>query len=117
MTYHVSKKEHIQSLCSKFPECVIEKLMCHTSILDREYGANRNCLESGGYALVAETAEDLQTIRGTIDYETHLCEWAEAIGENGEYISALYLMNDDYTILVLMPTAVAPKAIWPELEE
>lgn len=117
MLHKVQKIGQIQFLRSTLPECVIQTLMRHTSILNREYGANRNCLESGGYALVAETAKDVLAIRSTINYDTHPCEWAEAIGENGEYISALYLLNDDYTILVLVPTAIAPNAILCELED
>lgn len=117
MLYQVHKTEQIQLLRSTFPECVIQALMRHTSILDREYGANRDCLESGGYVLVAETAEDILSMKGIIDYDTHPCEWARAIGKDGEYIEALYLMNDDYSILVLMPTAIAPNAILCELED
>lgn len=117
LLYQVNQKGTIPSLCSTLPECVIQELLRHTSILDREYGANRNCSESGGYALVAETAEDIATVRATIDYENHPCEWAETIGENSEYISALYLLNDDYSILVLVPTSIAPDAILQELED
>lgn len=117
MLYQVNQKCTIPSLCSALPECVIQELLRHTSILDREYGANRNCLESGGYALVAETAEDIVTVKAIIDYENHPCEWAEVIGENNEYISALYLLNDDYSILVLMPTAIAPDSLQKELED
>lgn len=117
LLYHVHQTQQIQTLRSKLPECVTQELMRHTSILNREYGANRNCKESGGYVLVAETAKDILSIKGIIDYDTHPCEWAEAIGEKGEYISALYLMNNDYSVLVLVPTAAAPAAILRELEE
>lgn len=117
MLYKVNKKGIIASLRSILPDCVIQELLRHTSILDREYGANRDCLESGGYVLVAETVEDILTIKSIIDYDTHPCEWAEAVGKNDEFVKALYLLNDDYSILVLVPTAIAPNAILCELED
>lgn len=117
LLYLVSQTQQIQTLRSTFPECVTQELMRHTSILNREYGANRNCLESGGYVLVAENTKDILSIKATIDYDTHPCEWAEAIGKKDEYVSALYLLNDDYAILVIVPTAAAPDAILRELED
>ena len=117
MLYRIGTQREIPSLCSQAPPCVAKELLRCIAALDREYGADRNYMASGGYALVAETIEDVQAIQSTIDYDTHPCEWAEFIGEDNEYISVLYLMNDDYTIQVLVPTAIAPKAILRELEE
>lgn len=117
MLYRVGTQREILSLRSKLPEYVIRELLRCTITLDSEYGANRDYLKYGGYTLIAETTEDVQTIKNTIDYDSHPLEWAEAIGENGEYISALYLLNDDFSIVILLPSAIAPEAIWTEVEE
>lgn len=117
MLYRIGTQKEILSLRSKLPECAIGELLRCTAVLDAEYGAERDNLKSGGYTLIAETAEDVQTIKNTIDYDIHPCEWAEIIGKNNEYISALYLLNDDFSVVVLLPSAVAPEAVRKELEE
>jgi len=68
-----------------------------------------------GYSLIAETADDLASIREIIDFDTHPCEWADRLDE--EYLSALYLLNDEFSIVVFMPVTVAPPALLSELED
>ena len=72
-------------------------------------------MESGGYSLIAETLEDVNQIRAIIDFEQHLPEWVDRL--DGDYLSALYLLNDDYSIVVFMPTAIAPETLLHELED
>ena len=79
MLYRIGTQREIPSLRSKVLECVTKELLRCIATLDREYGADRNYMESGGYALVAETAGDIRAIQSTIDYDTHPCEWAQFI--------------------------------------
>ena len=50
-----------------------------------------------------------------IDLNTHPCEWADRLDD--EYLSALYLLNDDFSVVVFMPITVAPPALLKELED
>ena len=72
-------------------------------------------MEVGGYSIIAETEEDISRFKH-INLHTRQPEWATFIGNTG-YISALYIMNNDFSIMVFMPLAITPTIIRKELEE
>lgn len=115
MLYRIGTVKEIDDIRNKFPEAVIEQLHYCTKTLDDDYGADRDYLQSGGYSMLAESKEDLADIQPIIDFETHPCEWADRL--DGEFLSALYLMNDDYSIVVFMPIAIAPSTLLSDLED
>lgn len=117
MLYRIGTQKEIPSLQARLPECAAKELLRCTAVLDVEYGAERNYIESGGYTLILEDAKDLAELRKVINYDTHPCEWANRIGETGEYISVLYLLNDDFSVVVLLPSDFAPNAILNDLED
>ena len=45
---------------------------------------------------------------------SHFPEWVEKVDR---YAAALYLLNDDFSVVLFVPLAIAPKAILNELEE
>ena len=115
MLYRIGAVKEIEFIRTEFPAEVMRKLYHCTAILDEAYGANRNYLQSGGYSLIAETNDDISGIREIIDFDTHPCEWADRL--DGDFLSALYLLNDDYSIVVFMPIAIAPPTLLSELED
>ena len=115
MLYRIGTVKEIDAIRNKFPEAVIEQLHYCTKTLDDDYGADRDYLQSGGYSLLAENEQDLVNIKPIIDFDNHPCEWADCL--DGGYLSALYLMNDDYSIVVFMPIAIAPPTILSDLED
>lgn len=117
MLYRVGTTKELPVLKSCLPERVYSEVLRGVAILDGEYGADRDYLESGGYSLIAETEDDILAVKKIINYEEHLCEWATTIGRDTGYISALYLLNDDYSIMLYMPKDIAPESIWTELED
>ena len=117
MLYRIGTEHEVVTLESKLPNRVYDVLFTYTAILDREYGSERNYLQSGGYSLVAETKEDVAVLKKIIDYDTHPCEWLNRLGKDGSYIAAMYLLNDDYSITLFMPLSIAPEAIINDLEE
>ena len=104
-------------VASRLPEHVVTELFQGVMVLDAEYGEDRDYFSCGGYSLIAETADDVTQLKQIIDYDTHPCEWATRIGKDTGYLSALYLLNDDFGIMVYMPTAIAPDAILRDLED
>lgn len=114
MLYRIGTVHEIPRVESRLPACVRKELLHSTSVLDEAYGADRNYLQSGGYSLIAETEEDREAIRSVIRFESHSCEWAD---RHGDWVAALYLMNDDFSIVVFMPVAIAPVEIKNELED
>ena len=117
MLYMVGTERETDALESKLPKRVFHELVHSIAILDREYGENRDYREHGGYSLVVETAEDVERMRAYIDFDVHPCEWAVKIGPDSGYLCALYLMNDDYSVMAYMPLSVAPDAILQDLED
>ena len=115
MLYRIGTVKEIRPLYGRFHEDVIEQLHYCTRTLDAAYGADRDYLQSGGYSLIAETADDLAGVQKIIDFNTHPCEWADHLG--GDYLSALCLLNDDFSVVVFMPIAIAPDTLRKELED
>ena len=115
MLYRIGTVKEIEAVKTKFPSAVIQKLHHCTSVLDEAYGEDRDYLQSGGYSLLAENEQDLAAIKPIIDFDTHPCEWADRIGD--DYLSALYLLNDNFSIVVLMPVAIVPPTILSDLED
>ncbi len=114
LLYRIGTASEIPMLSCRLPELVKEKLLHYVSVLDAEYGTTRDYLKIGGYAVIAETSNDVAELRSIIDYDSRLCEWVSEIGN--DYLSALYLLGDDYSIVVIMPVDVAPKVLLNELK-
>ncbi|MGV8980530.1 hypothetical protein [Clostridium sp.] len=90
------------------------------TILDDNYGDTRNGYHDlGGYVIVAEIAEDVETIKELIDFGYTLPEYVDLIAcLNGEsYTSSLMLLSSDYSINLLIPHSLTPKELLIYLEE
>ena len=117
MLYRIGTKSELPKIAGRLPERVMTEVFQGVMILDEEYGQERDYLQSGGYSLIAETSDDVAQLRQIIDVDTWPCEWATRIGRDTGYLSALYLLNDDFAIMVYMPISIAPEAILNDLED
>ena len=116
MLYRVGTKKELSTLPCVLPEKVYAELLRGLAILDAEYGAERDSLLIGGFSLIAENREDVSQIKNYVDYDRHPPEWVTKISTTG-YLSALFIMNNDFSIMVYLPVTIAPEAIKKELEE
>ena len=116
MLYTIGTTNELSLLPAHLPEQLRTEILTGLVVLDAEYGESRNYLESGGYSVIAETVEDIPGLKAIIDYEKHPCEWATKIGKTG-YISCLFILNNDYSIMAYLPQAIAPTEIITELED
>lgn len=114
MLYRIGTGREIAALQGTFSPAVIAHLQYCIDILDDAYGVDRDYLQYGGYSLLAETSDDIPGIREILDLDKHPCEWVKRL--DGEYLSALYLLNDDYAVVVFLPVALAPLTLLNELE-
>lgn len=117
MLYKIGTTRDLDALLLSLPECVMTELARELTVLDREYGEDRNWRESGGYSVIVETQEDLRELAAIVDTETHPCEWASCLSRNSDWLCALFLFGDDFSIKVFMPVTIAPNAILKDLEE
>jgi hypothetical protein len=116
MLYRIGLVSEISTLPSSIPKQVRTEITQGLVVLDCEYGSDRDYIESGGCSILIENADDLDQLKAIVDYDKHPCEWATRIGRTG-YSSALFIMNDDYSILIYIPIEICPDAILSELED
>lgn len=116
MLYTIGTAHELALLPYHLPEELVTEVLTGLVVLDAEYGESRNYYESGGYSVIAEDIEDIPGLKAIIDYEKHPCEWATRIGRTG-YISCLFIVNNDFSIMLYLPLAFAPTAIINELED
>ena len=116
MLYTLGTANELSLLPSHLPQKLLMEVLTGLVVLDAEYGESRNYYESGGYSVIAETVEDIPGLKAIIDFEKHPCEWATRIGKTG-YISALYILNNDFSIMVYLSLAICPTAIINVLED
>lgn len=115
MLYKVGTKKEVLTLLKHLPDRVLTEVFQGVVVLDAEYGEDRNYLESGGYSIIAETSDDISKVTEIIS-NNHPCEWATRISNTG-WTSVLYIINDDFSIMVYAPENILPSELINELED
>ena len=110
--------KHLKEInkADKLPKEVQENIEGILSILDEEYGADRDQYkDNGGYVIVVEDESDFQIIKekAHINVDDVIVEYVDKIERNNEkvYTSSLILCNSDYSISLIMPFEITPKNI------
>ena len=116
MLHRIGHKKDVYSCGSTFPRRALQEVYTGLMILDEEYGYDRNWELEGGYSILAETAEDVAAIKQYVDFDKHPPEWVTSISYT-KIISALFILNNGYSIMVYMPQEVAPQSLLSELED
>ena len=71
----------------------------YLSVLDENYGQNRNVYEDdGGFAIIVEDESDLQEASEYVNMETDIYEYIEEINEH--YLVILKLCNNEFSIMI-----------------
>lgn len=104
MLYKMGTKAEMSTLPSYLPERVKSEILRGVCMLDSSVG---------GYSLLAETKEDVEAALYEINGP---CEWATRIGSTG-YMSALYLLSNEFSIMLYLPISAATKSLLTELED
>ena len=113
MLYRIRSVQDIQSLPMPLPQAVRDELLRSTAILEYEYGPIREDGD-GGISIIVPEKDDLEELRGIIDYTVHPPEWVML---SQGYAIAMYLQNNEYTVTVYLPMEITPKEILDEMEE
>lgn len=117
MLYRVGTLSEWVALEGIFHHNILEELKTYIDILDLEYGLERDYMEVGGYALIVETKKDLEQVKDVLNYDTHPCEWAMRLWSGTGYVSALYLLNNEFSIQLYIPEYIAPDDVLEELTD
>lgn len=103
------------ALYGQLPQRVADEVLRGIAVLDSEHEPERNYLEVGGFSLIADTVEDLRKARDLFDDRWHYCEWATRLGDSG-YVSALYLLNNEFSVMLYTKESLANEDILENLE-
>ena len=100
------------------PKEVVAKVVEIAAILDDNYGDARDDHDLGGYILIAEVVEDVETIKELIDFQDTLPEYVDLIScDNGDsYTNTLMILSSDYSISLLIPLKLTPKELLNYME-
>lgn len=115
MLFTLGTAKEVSHLPKRLPEQLLTEVFTGLVVLDAEYGSDRDYRESGGYSLIAEDYEDLPALNEIINTNVHYPEWVTSIGKTG-FVSALYIMNNDFSFMVYLPLEIASVPIKLELE-
>lgn len=113
LLYKVGTKKELSMLGNKLPKYVSEKLLEYIDILNDAYGENRDYTKRGGYVLIVENSDDVLSIDTIFDYRSLLFEWVDRLGD--DYIAVLYMLSDDYAIVLCLPVVITPDIILNEM--
>ena len=106
MVYFIGTTKEVSKLEGHLPRCLVDEVCRGVVVLDAEMGEDRDYFTEGGYSLIVQTAEDLQLVKERFDPTQNLCEWATRISDTG-YVSALYILNNEFTLLLYLPLELA----------
>ena len=116
MLYRIGHKKDVYTCGCKFHRRALQEVYTGLMILDEESGYDRNWEETGGYSILAETAEDVEAIKAYVDFDKHPPEWVTSISYTG-ITSSLFILNNDFSIIVYMPKEILPPSLLAELED
>ena len=112
MVYKLGHEAEINKLPFPVEGRLYDDLFEFLIVLDNEYGSSRDVdREDGGYVLLCTpgTAED--EIKAFFDFALILPEWTIEIPYEPEYTATLYMVREDYAVVLIMPSADLPVEI------
>lgn len=113
MIHYLGRESEISTLPKRIPKAVTKKLHHVLSVLDECYGEQRNYFSCGGYCIIIETKEGLKSIDNVVSLSNILYEWVEQIDD---YLCALTLKGDDFSLVLFMPINIAPKNLIEQMK-
>lgn len=106
MLFIIGNRDGLFKAQSHISQDIFIKIFDDITIMDAIYGEHRDYLSAGGYSLVVQTEQDLLTVLKIFDYRAHPFEWTEKVTD--DYISVLYVFNNDFSITIYMPLSICP---------
>lgn len=112
---HVKEAENL-----KIPQEVVDETKEIATILDEEYGVNRDVDGgNGGYILLIEARKDFEKLMEIyIDIEEVIPEYVDriAVKEGEDWINSLIIMSSDYTVSILSRISIMPQNLINHME-
>ena len=115
LIYRVGTCRELSRVATQLPEEIVTAAAGYLRVLDAAYGPVRNWSSVGGYVAIAETCEEGLRLQEELDTAHRVCEWVQPVGNR--FLAALYLLGDDYSIVMMLPMEAAPMELKNMMEE
>ena len=113
MVYKIGNLADLETL-PLINDVALELLCHHACVLTYEYGENRNIDESdGGYILFAPSGTNAEELKTFFDFSEHT---PEHVDQYDTLCEAVYLLNNDYAVVIIMSLDDAPTEILNEID-
>lgn len=114
MVYKIGNIKDLESLPS-MDDVTTTTLYEYAKVLTYEYGEDRDIDHSdGGYILYATEGTPAEDIKEYFDYTQNTIEY---VNRSGHICSAMYLLTNDFAVVIVLSIADAPKEITDAFEE
>ncbi len=114
MVYKLGNYRDMESLPS-LDSTTEDILYSYTSVLSYEYGEERNVdTDDGGYVLYALPGTNSEELKAYFDYTKHTPEYVD---KYGSICVAMYIIHNEYAVVIVMSIADAPEEITKEFVE
>lgn len=114
MIYKIGNVSDLEML-PPLDDTTLELLCHHARGLTHEYGANRNIDTSdGGYVLFAPSGTSREELKTFFDTSAHT---PECVNTYGSLCEAIYLLTNDFAVVIIMSIADAPTEILNEIDK
>ena len=94
-------------------DTALELLYHHAKVLETEYGKERAEDSDGGYILFAPSGTNAEELKALFDVSEHTAEY---VNKYCNLCEAVYLLNNDYAVVIVMSIADAPTEILNEID-
>lgn len=110
------KKEQLETLKTKYSKEMLKEAEEIIILLDENYSENRELEDMGGYIAILESKEDVaeikvNSIKGLLPEYTDIIKSDDGI----DYYSSLFLLSDDYSVVVFSTKEIHEILIEKEL--
>ena len=113
MVYKIGNISDLESIVIT-DENAYALLSQYARLLSYEYGENRNIdTDDGGVVLYATPGTNSEEIKAYFDYSKHTMESADRFGS---LVVAMYILHNEYVVLIVMSEADAPAEIIKEID-
>ena len=111
---NVADMSKLPSMDDRLRSAILKNL----EILDGNYGANRDVdKDDGGYVLFCEPGTTESEIQSYHDYIQYLPEFVHPVISNPPYIETLYLISNDFGIVLFTRYSDTPDDILEEMDD
>ena len=94
---------------------VLPLLQAILAVLDEEYGPDRDVEEDdGGYILYANRGTKEEELKAAFDFSTKVWEDVEY---HGNLVEIIYLLNNEYSVTLVLHKEDVPEMLRKELED